>query len=380
MKLSCSYFNSGTCKSCDLIDLDYPDQIKFKINSLEKSLESLSHPPILSTVTSGISNFRNKAKFVVTGTVEDPVIGLTGSENLDQGRELLSCGLHLQEINDLLPEIKEFIKQANLKPYSIAEKRGELKGLIIFINRNSDQGYLRLILRSKESIDRLKKHLHVITDKHSILKVVSANIQPIPHAILEGEEEIILTQDKSIKQRYEKFEILIDPQAFIQTNQAVATKLYEEAANWTKEIRAKKFVELFCGQGAFTFHCSKYFSEGLGIEINPKAVERANETASKHGFNHVKFLASDAALISDEVGRIDPDIILVNPPRRGLSDSIKILLEQRPGTIIYSSCNYETLASDLVKLSSFYKMTRVQIFDMFPHTKHFETLVQLTRV
>lgn len=378
MQNFCNYYNEGTCRSCDLIESDYPEQIKFKEQLLESSLVEIKHPTFFPTIRSNPTNFRNKAKFVVTGTITAPIIGLSGTENLDQGRELLNCPLHLPLINELLPSLKEFITQIKLPPYSIAEKTGELKGIIIFVSDVTNEAYLRFVLRSKESIDRIKKHSPDLIKKHPALKCISANIQPIAHAILEGEEEIILTTESTITHRYKHIGLTIDPRAFVQTNQAVAKSLYETAASWVKESQVNKFVELFSGLGAFTFHSAKFFQSGLGIEINSAAVARANQTAKEMDFRNVNFLASDAGKVLRTIQELKPDLILVNPPRRGLSESLEILKLVKPTTIIYSSCNYQTLASDLKKLSDLYKIDQIQIFDMFPHTKHFETLVKLT--
>lgn len=166
MQNFCNYYNEGTCRSCDLIQSDYPDQINFKNRLLEDALKGIGHPEFLPPVLSPEKQFRNKAKLVVTGPLSNPIIGLSGIENLDQGREILSCPLHLPAINEVLPTIKEFITQIKLPPYSIADKRGELKGIILFTSDKNQDGYLRFILRSKESIDRIKKHLNYLTDKH----------------------------------------------------------------------------------------------------------------------------------------------------------------------------------------------------------------------
>jgi 23S rRNA (uracil747-C5)-methyltransferase len=376
MNTFCSYYNQGTCKSCDLITLDYPDQILKKEQVLMESLKGLSVPPLLPTEKSSQTNFRNKAKLVVTGTKENPVIGLWGDKNPDDGRELLNCSLHIPPINELLNKLPEFIKAASLDPYQISARKGELKGIIVFYSESTKETYLRFILRSKESIDRIKKHAATL----SHVNCISVNIQPVPHAILEGEEEIFITEMKSIHHKIDTVSASLGPRAFVQTNQKMAEKLYGTAAEWVKETRLEKFMELFCGQGAFSFFCAPHIKEGLGIEINPDAVKEANKSAKEYKLSHLKFKSADAANVEDEILKFDPDIMLVNPPRRGLSTSVHLLLKQRPQTIIYSSCNYETLSADLQILKDSYKIKRIKIFDMFAHTSHFETLVELSRL
>ena len=358
--------------------MDYKEQLSHKEEALQKSFKGVKLPPITKSVPSPETHFRNKAKFSVTGTLDHPVIGLTGSDALDEGRELLECSLHVIEINALLPVLKRFITSAGLVPYSIEKKKGELKGIIIFHSEKSHESYVRLILRSKESIDRIKKFSPDLLREVPAIKCFSVNIQPVPHAILEGEEEIFITETRAINHPIGNIVLSLGPQAFVQTNQAVASQLYETAANWIKESGMKKFMELFCGQGAFSFYAANVIQEGLGIEINPEAVKEANKTARMNHLSHLTFKSADASNIQNELNTYKPEIVLVNPPRRGLAQSCEHLMATKPGMIIYSSCNYLTLASDIEKLNELYDVKKIQIFDMFPHTSHFETLVQLT--
>jgi 23S rRNA (uracil747-C5)-methyltransferase len=115
----------------------------------------------------------------------------------------------------------------------------------------------------------------------------------------------------------------------------------------------------------------------IGIEINSQAVERANQTALLNNWPHLTFIAQDAANVESQVADLKPDVLLVNPPRRGLGSTIEVIKKLKSPYFIYSSCQAETLAQDLNKLKEIYQIKKVQIFDMFPHTDHFETLVLL---
>lgn len=377
MKTFCSYFNQGICSSCSNLELDYLSQIHQKQQKLHALLSRFAPFQELPPVISATTHFRNKAKFTVTGTLENLKLGLTGEDDLDQGRDIKDCPLHHPDINLLINSLPEFISLMKLKPYNIKSKSGELKGLIVYHSPESGEMYLRFILRSKESLDRIKKHTPALIQKFPALKSVSANIQPIAHAILEGEEEIFFTSQDFIRHQLGKISMSLHPQGFVQTNQDMARKLYTTAAEWVKEMDPDRFAELFSGQGAFSFFIQEYVKEAIGVEINSEAVMRANETAKVNGWDHLKFFASDASKVKDLVLGFDPEVILVNPPRRGLGEAIQLVKEVKSQYFIYSSCNAETLAQDLEKLKDEFKVVRVQLFDMFPHTDHFETLVLL---
>lgn len=379
MKTFCGYFDEGKCQSCSLISTEYTEQLKLKENSLKKHLEKFSDWKLLPSQASKPTQFRNKAKLVVTGTLESPIIGLGGSEDLDQGREILNCSLHHPFINRVLNFMPEYIGFTRLTPYQIKEKKGELKGLIIYYSEDSKESYLRFILRSKESLDRIKKHLPELVDKFPEITSISANIQPVPHAILEGDEEVFLSEKNFINHQIKNFSLRLGPQGFVQTNHKVAQALYETAANWTEELHIEKFSELFCGQGAFSFFMAPKVKSSIGFEINPEAVKEANRTARSLGYDHLKFVSADAADVGEELRKFGPDLVLVNPPRRGLAGAVDIFKKETFKHIIYSSCSVESLAKDLLELAPSYKVIQAQIFDMFPHTHHFETLVLLER-
>ena len=372
----CNDYDSGNCRSCEWISLTYPAQLQKKEQILCASLGiSEDDPRLLPSVASAEQGFRNRAKMSVTGTATDPIIGLLGEKNLDSGRELLNCPIHHPKLNEVIKGLRDYIREFNLIPYHIQSRTGELKGLILFYSPLSDELYLRFILRSKECVSRIRKLLPKLQAQFPQITCVSANIQPVPHAILDGPEEIILSDQPYIHHRLGKWTFQLAPQAFVQTNALTATELYQCAAEWIANIRPKKMLELYCGQGAFSFFASESADSILGIEINASAVKTANETAQSLGLPHLRFECHDAQAIP----RVDAELILVNPPRRGLANSVRHILEIQPKTLIYSSCNHETLTADLEKLKNHYQVEKIRIFDLFPHTEHFETLILCTK-
>ncbi|MEO5970803.1 MAG: methyltransferase domain-containing protein [Bdellovibrionia bacterium] len=397
----CSYFNRGECRSCNWIEQEYLGQLEKKENKIKEALSFFPAFQLEKSIKSPLQGFRNRAKMIVTGSVEKPVIGLLGEETLDQGRELLSCPIHHKKLNQIIAALPEIISTYNLIPYRIYERKGELKGLILFYSPETNQSYLRFILRSKECVARIKKLVPGFQKQFPEVVCITANIQPIPHAIQEGPEEIFLTEVQSIDLQLGAIRLKLAPQAFVQTNIHVATELYQTAARWIGEAQRvcadssnhgraagkahfTKILELFCGQGAFSL-IAAHTLEGvapasfLGIEINPEAVRTANDTAMTLGLSQVRFKASDATQVFSDIESFQPDLILVNPPRRGLGDGVKTLKKIPPSHLIYSSCSIRTLAADLKVLAGNYHLKKVQLFDMFPHTEHFETLIWLER-
>jgi 23S rRNA (uracil747-C5)-methyltransferase len=198
-------------------------------------------------------------------------------------------------------------------------------------------------------------------------------------AIMEGDEEIFLTPQTTLEERLNGIPLFIKPKSFFQTNPDVATKLYKTAADWVSETKPKVIWDLFCGVGGFALHCASGQREIVGIEIEPEAIECARESAKRIGFETITFEAMDTASFGAQSGK-EVDVIIVNPPRRGLGEQVvKWLNKTAPERIIYSSCNATSLAKDLAFLSQNYTIKKVQLFDMFAHTPHYETLVELLK-
>jgi len=376
----CHYYNAESCKSCKWIEIPYPEQIQKKELRLRSALSFVANLKLEKTCMSKPTHFRNKAKTVVTGTTQHPVIGLTGTGTLDQGQELLDCPIHHPKLNELIQALPYFIQRYNLIPYQIDARKGELKGLILFYSEHSHELYLRFVLRSQECVSRIRKLLPELQSQFPELVCVSANLQPVPHAILEGIDEIFITEKNSIRHQLGGLSLSLSPKAFVQTNASVSTLLYQTAAMWMAEVKIKKMLELYCGQGAFSFFAAPQVEKIVGFEINEDAVITANETAQRLKFSHVTFVCADLTrpqLIKSEL----PDLILVNPPRRGIGKvGVELIQSVKPPFLIYSSCAAESLAQDLVLLCQDYEIVKIQIFDLFPNTSHFETLVLLKSV
>jgi len=365
----CRHYDAGRCRSCSLITTPLEQQHVDKTERL-RLITGIS-PETL--VTGPAWHFRDKVKLTVSGLVESPVIGLL-QDDLSGAVELLDCPVQSESLNRELPALKEFITRWRLTPYDIPKRTGELKGLILSHSPTSRQKMLRFILRSKESLDRIRQGLSEL----SAFDVVSVNLQPVPHAILEGPEEIILTSQTTLAHRANGLTLHFSPQSFMQTNSAVAQELYATATAWLAEWKNEKALDLFCGVGGFALHLARAGHPVHGVEINTSAVANAHMSARELKLS-TQFTASPAEMISALWREWDPTVVVVNPPRRGLAQTLELILEMKPAVLLYSSCSPDSLATDLDALKASYCATRTKVFDMFPNTHHFESLTLLVR-
>ncbi|MBS6032654.1 MAG: 23S rRNA (uracil(747)-C(5))-methyltransferase RlmC [Pantoea sp.] len=373
--MHCALYDANRCRSCQWLEKPYTQQLTDKQSWLEQLLADRPVAQWLPPITSPQQAFRNKAKMVVSGSVERPVFGMV--QRNGEAVDLCDCPLYPASFQPVFAALRPFIARAGLTPYNVARKRGELKYLLL---TGSSQGgmMLRFVLRSTTKLAQLRAALPELQQQLPQLTVISANIQPVHMAILEGEQEIVLTPAQSLAENFNGVPLWIRPQSFFQTNPQVASTLYAIARQWVQQLSVTSMWDLFCGVGGFGLHCATPEMTLTGIEISAEAIKCAQRSAQMMGLEKVQFAALDSTEFATGRDAV-PQLVLVNPPRRGIGAELCDFLSQMaPDYLLYSSCNPQTLAEDVARLND-YQISKVQLFDMFPHTAHFEVLALLTR-
>lgn len=371
MIIQCQHYKKKHCHSCSLIDCDnYEETLREKVIEIEELFPEITIGAVEKC--DYIAESRNKAKVAVGGTVELPIMGVTRSAGVIS--EVLECPLHLEEMNSILQYIKSKIKDFNLTPYSIEKQKGELKHILLYKSERTGKLMLRFVLRSKESLDRISIfYKHHLKNVFPNIEVVSVNIQPIHQAILEGSDEIILSDKKMIRSDLGELPLYLAPKSFFQVTSHVAEKLYSKAAQYIDENQSKSILDLFCGVGAFALYAAQKGREVIGVELSAEAIACAKLSAQESNSN-VKFIAGDATDFIKE-NKIQFDTVITNPPRRGLNgEIIEKIIELDPELFLYSSCNPQTLRRDVTDLGDHFELIELLPFDMFPLTNHLECL------
>lgn len=378
---TCSYFSSGECRSCSLLATPGTVRIQTKEHALSKLLSDFGISPVRAEplrIPSSPWGSRCKVKMSVTGTAQDPIVGIVRADL--SSTDLSHCPLTPTHIEEAIATVKELLKDIALAPYQIVERQGELKALIFMTNHDASEGILRFVLRSRAAVSEIKKHLGFIQSRHPWIRVISCNIQPIPAAILEGPDEEILTAERSITVRYNHISLSFHPQAFMQVTHEIAEALYLRASQCVSNHSCEHALDLYCGVGGFSLSLGPSVKRITGVELSEMAIESATQSAKRLGKKDVEFFADDVEHFLRESLSFRPDLVIINPPRRGLSEVIRAeLLEIAPHIILYSSCSPETFARDVKHLSTAYTLQEISPFDMFPMTDHLEVLGLLVR-
>jgi 23S rRNA (uracil747-C5)-methyltransferase len=369
----CHHFDAFRCRSCTLLGTPRGQQLDDK----EAHARMLVGAPVwLPTVAGADAGFRNKAKMAVGGTVDAPTLGILDHDLV--GVDLRDCGLHSDGLRAALDRIASWASAAGLTPYDVAARRGELKHVLLTESPDAEM-MLRLVMRSTALEARVRSRLPALLEAVPALQVVTINVQPEHKAVLEGEREIVLTEASTLPMRLTTGVTLrLGPRSFFQTNTSIAEALYDQARSWVGDLPDVRTIwDLYCGVGGFALHLAGPGREVLGVEVSEDAIRAAGATSAELGVA-AEFVAADAtayALASPDV----PDLVVVNPPRRGIGPELAGWLEDSGvDHVVYSSCNVESLARDLALMPSL-RPVEARVLDMFPHTTHYEVMVLLSR-
>lgn len=414
----CQLHDASLCRSCPNLDLPLAQQLQLKQSAVQATLAGqVETAAWLEPFASAPGHFRNKAKLAVSGATHAPALGLV--DRFDNGTDLTSCPLHVNEIKAALAPLTRAITRMGLQPYSIVKRRGELKHVLITASANG-QLMVRFVLRSTAQLPAIRKGAPRLQSELPGLRVLSVNIQPRPAAILEGEREIILSQDSTldmplylpeldadgvvVNNKKSVLPLVLPPQSFFQTNSDVAAGLYAQARAWARDYAggqagvltgepgaggahpdatqsSQSIWDLYCGVGGFALALAQPGAQVLGVEVSAPAIDGARAAAAQLSLTspQVRFEAGDASVLdaSGQVyGHDKPDLLVVNPPRRGIGELAASIEGSGIKRVLYSSCNPASLAKDLEVMSS-YRVRRARLFDMFPYTNHAEVLVEL---
>lgn len=423
--MECAYWQAGVCRSCTWIDRPYPDQVAAKQRDAADLLTDALGAAALgdlvweAPVTSPTEGFRTKAKMVVGGTVDAPTFGILGPDR--RGVDLRDCPITDPSIRRALPVLVTLVSRLRLEPYDVIARRGELKYVLVTSSLTGDL-MVRFVLRSRRHLAQLRAALPLLAELVPRARVVTANIHPTHEAIVEGPEEVVLTPESTLSMPVGDVVLHLGPRSFSQTNTTVAAGLYRQVAAWaTGGLRPldegvtvttapgtpdphglgphphdpdphrarphgatpRSLWDLYCGIGGFALHAAVAGIPSVtGVEVSADAVAAASRSAADLGLDPagVGFVAADAtAWALARPPAQHPDVVVVNPPRRGIGEDLARWLDgSGVPRVVYSSCHPASLASDLARMPHLVPL-RARLFDMFPHTAHAEVAVLLER-
>ena len=336
----CPYYYS--CGGCHLEHLTYKEQLEFKKDKALNILTRYGGINIdkISIIDSIDKYYRNKVVF----HIEEDKIGFY-EENSNKLLDIDKCYLVNNNINNIYLSIKEFIKD-NRKLKEVMIRAFDNNSMIAFIGNCNI-----------ERLDYFK-------DK-------------VDSCYLNG--KLVFGSDK-IKTKIFDLDFYVGCDAFFQDNSKGIESIYKEVIDIVKEKDINTILDLYCGTGTISLLVSRYVKKVYGVEIVKEGIIDANYNKKINNIDNVEFFCMDTKDFLEKYNK-EIDMIIVDPPRSGLSNSTrKLLLDKKCNNIIYISCDLMSFARDIKELSGEYKIKSINLVDEFPNTYHVETIALLDKL
>ena len=371
------------CGGCDFWHMDYEEESRLKAERVKNCLnriggENLESVPILSAPT--CYGYRNKAQYPVAFK-KKAYAGFfrAGTHDVVENQR---CRILPEETDMVKDLVMDYVNQFRISVYNEAEHKGLLRHIYVRRGAVSRQVLVCLVTngnrlpRAEALIDRLKKVPGFTT------LVLSVNTKK-GNAVL-GDEFITLYGPGYIEDTLCGLNFRLSPRSFYQVNHHQAQRLYEAAISQAEITKNDTVLDLYCGVGTITLAMASAAGKVIGVEVIPQAVEDARDNAKRNGIENAEFFCGDAgqAALALEQQGIKADVVVVDPPRKGLNaDTIEALHRFAPRRIVYVSCDPATLARDVALLKERdYTLKNAMAADLFPRCSHVESVVTLSKL
>jgi 23S rRNA (uracil1939-C5)-methyltransferase len=324
--------------------------------------------------------YRNKLEYSFGA---DPhgrlVCGFHAPGRWDEIVEITDCKLASQEGNEARERVVDWCRAQALAPYDRRNSTGVARNLVVREGRRTGQFQVRLVTSATAQLDRQSFSAAAAPQQGSLLWTRS---DALAETTAGGDTELLSGEDR-LEEELGGMRFRISPDAFFQTNTEMAERLYGVAIEYAALKGIERVYDLYCGIGTIGLQLAPRAANVYGLELIEDAVADATDNARRNEIDNARFFAGDVRLalrdLVSTVGR--PDVLVVDPPRAGLSQKVvRRVLEAGPQRIVYVSCNPTTLAPNAAQLvAAGWRLERVRPVDMFPQTPHIECVALLAR-
>ena len=375
------------CGGCNLRHIKYKETLNIKKAIVENCLYKSLKREIEVKDVIGMENplyYRNKLQYPV-GIDNDKkeVMGVYSSRthNIIPTKE---CFIQNKECQNVANDIFKFIKENKISAYNEETLQGTVRHIITRIGLKTNEILVTLVLNDN-NFKKEKELIEFLTKKYKNIKSIVKNFNTKNTNVILGEKTEVIYGEGYIYDILGEYKFKISPLSFYQVNPIQTEILYNTAINSVGVALQGDpnniALDLYCGIGTIGIFASKYFNKVYGIEVVKQAIEDANHNAEINNINNIEFFAGEVENILPKIVERDnlkPNIVFVDPPRKGLDKkTIELLLKLEPEKISYISCNPATLARDLALLETKYIIEEIQPVDMFPYTSHVECVAVL---
>lgn len=381
--LDLAYLRSGIA---DLGHLSYPEQLKFKTKQVKDSLYKIAGIADVEVAeTLGMEHpvkYRNKAQVPVrrvNGVLE------TGFFRKNSHNLMPLEDFFIQDpvIDQVVVALRDLLRRFDLKPYDEKEQSGLIRNLVV--RRGHYSGQIMVVLvTTRPKVFRVDQLIEQVIKQFPEIVSVMQNINDQNTNAIFGKEWRTLYGQDYITDQMLGNDFQIAGPAFYQVNTEMAEKLYQTAIDFAELKKDDVVIDAYSGIGTIGLSVAKHVKEVYGVELIPEAVENSKKNAQLNNISNAHYVCDTAenAMKNWLKDGIQPTVILVDPPRKGLTESfIKASAQTGADRIAYISCNVATMARDIKLYQELgYELKKVQPVDLFPQTHHVETVTLLSKL
>ena len=370
------------CGGCDFWHMDYEEETRLKADRVRQALnriggEELKEVPVLAAPE--CTGYRNKAQYPVSSQKGRVFAGFFKA-GTHQVVENSRCLILPEETDGVKKIVVDYVNHYRITAYDETTGKGLLRHIYVRRGAVSGQVLVCLVINGKKlpHPETLIEKLKAVPGFTSL--VLSVNTKP-GNTVL-GDEYMTLYGPGYIEDTLCGLHFRLSPRSFYQVNHHQAQRLYEAAIAQAQITKKDLVLDLYCGVGTITLAMAKAAGKVIGVEVVEQAILDARDNAQRNGIENAEFFCGDAgkAALELEAKGIRPDVVVVDPPRKGLNgDAIEAMAKMQPKRIVYVSCDPATLARDVALLKEKgYRVASAQAADLFPRCAHVESIVCLT--
>ena len=374
---------AGRCGGCQYRHMSYREELEAKGQRVQDALArvggvSLALPPVLGAEDP--LRYRNKVQFPVAREKRGLAVGYYRARSHDV-LDVEDCLLQPESVTALRRAFKGWMERFQVPAYDEESRTGLIRHLYVRTNRAGEA--LCCVVANGKRIPRAPELAEALRQAVPALAGLVLNVNTRDTNVILGPDYRTIWGRDFLEEELCGMTFRLSVPSFFQINRAQTERLYQKALELAGLTGTETVLDLYCGIGTISLALARRAGQVIGAEIVPEAVADAQANARRNGVPNVRFLCGDAGQAAFQLAQegIRPQVICVDPPRKGLAPEVpEVLASMTPERIVYVSCDPATLARDVKRFAALgYQTVSAQAVDLFPRTQHVETVVLLSR-
>ena len=374
---------AGRCGGCQYRHMSYREELEAKGQRVQDALArvggvSLALPPVLGAEDP--LRYRNKVQFPVAREKRGLAVGYYRARSHDV-LDVEDCLLQPESVTALRRAFKGWMERFQVPAYDEESRTGLIRHLYVRTNRAGEA--LCCVVANGKRIPRAPELAEALRQAVPALAGLVLNVNTRDTNVILGPDYRTIWGRDFLEEELCGMTFRLSVPSFFQINRAQTERLYQKALELAGLTGTETVLDLYCGIGTISLALARRAGQVIGAEIVPEAVADAQANARRNGGPNVRFLCGDAGQAAFQLAQegIRPQVICVDPPRKGLAPEVpEVLASMAPERIVYVSCDPATLARDVKRFAALgYQTVSAQAVDLFPRTQHVETVVLLSK-